>query len=183
MSITTRKGDAGMTRLFSGETVSKHSPRTEALGDLDELVSALGLARAHLSLEGLCQTVLALQRALFALGAEIATVGASAPAASFHRMDAADVTELDRLCADLEGRIRMPSDFILPGNTTPGAYLDHARALARRLERRLVALHEEGSFDNPCALAWINRLSDGLWLMARRVEGDSTPRRPPPSAS
>ncbi len=179
-SIATGAGDQGTTRLGTGESVPKHDPRVEALGDVDELVAALGLARAAgLSPEG-AGRVLALQRLLFRLGSDLA--GAPGPTGGAAAGIGADgVAFLDRLRAELEDGGAMPADFIVPGAAPGGAALDFARAVARRVERRIVALAEAGRFRRPEALTWVNRLSDVLWLLARsEEEGGSTPLRPRP---
>ena len=172
--ITTRAGDRGTTRLYSGEEVSKDSPRMRACGEVDELVGVLGLARAHVSCEADRETLLHLQRMLFRIGSEAATMAAKLSLLP-ERLDEAAVTELDRRCAAAEQRITMPDGFVVPGGNAGAAFLDHARAVARRCERRLVSLHTAGQLRNEHILSWINRLSDYLWLMARIEEGTSTP--------
>ncbi len=169
MSITTRRGDRGQTRLYHGERVSKCHPRLEALGDLDELVCVLGVARAHTEDDALRRLLLEFQRLLFKAGAETAMPPDPAAARSA-RIGPADCERLDAQCADMEQRANAPRDFILPGENIKGAHLDLARAVARRCERRLVALSEAGAVSNPCLLQWMNRLSDALWLMARLAE-------------
>lgn len=171
-SITARSGDRGTTRLHSGEVVPKHDPRVEALGEVDELVSVLGMARAAgLSAEGKEQ-VCELQRLLFRLGAVLAD--APGPAAEAG-IGPEEVGAMDRLRETLEASPAMPGDFVVPGATPGGAALDLSRAVARRVERRLVACADDGIFDSPDLLVWMNRLSDVLWLLARREERVSTP--------
>lgn len=170
-SITTRQGDQGKTRLFSGEEISKASLRTEAYGSLDECVSILGVARSLGQGTAAEAPILQLQRELFVGGAELATT-----AAGMHRLkeriDEAQVRDMDQRCQDLEARIQMPAGFILPGGNPVAAHLDHARAVIRRCERGAVALQDVGELDNPLLLIWLNRISDYLWLLAREVEGD-----------
>lgn len=180
MSITTRVGDGGRTRLYSGEIVSKSDPRLETLGALDELVSALGVVRAHLADAALREAVLEVQRALFTVGAEAATTPDTA-AALPARIGAAEAARMDAWSRELEARADAPRGFIVPGESAAGAFTDVARTLARRCERRIVALADAGRIANPHLLQWINRLSDALWLLARVVEGHSRPLRPPPS--
>ena len=168
-SITTRFGDAGKTRLFSGETVLKCDPRPEAYGDLDELVSVLGVARCHCRHASSIELVLWLQRQLFVIGSELATTG-EAVARLPRRCDAALLADLDQRRDQLEASITMPTGFIIPGGLPGSAHLDHARTIARRLERKVVALAQHGRLDNESLLAWLNRLSDLLWLLARAEE-------------
>lgn len=160
-----------MTRLFSGEEVSKDSPRPEACGDIDELVSALGLARVHVQKDDVREAILYLQRSLFTVAAEVATSRGKLDLLK-KRVGAAMVRELDGKRTALERRIRAPDGFIIPGGSPGAAHLDYARAVARRCERKVVAL-AGGEIPDECLLVWMNRLSDYLWLLARREEGRS----------
>lgn len=173
-SITTRTGDGGRTRLYSGEMVPKHSARVEALGGVDEAVSALGLARAFAARPVTRDAVIRLQRDLFVIGSELATRPA-ALARLPRRVDAAMLRELDRRRDELEAAVDYPAGFIVPGATPGGAHLDHARSVIRRLERQVAALLARRVVRNRLVLVWLNRLSDHLWLLARREEGRSEP--------
>ena len=201
-SITTRSGDRGNTCLFSGEGVSKDSPRMHACGTLDELVSFLGLAKASIlhvgrdgKKEGWCELnnsnesldqdekerwmyvaveLQKIQKALFTLGAEIATSPKYVDGIK-ERVSESWVHEMDIKLARIEEEISMPKGFILPGLTLAGAHLDICRTTARRLERLIVGLTQDGTLENPQMVIWVNRLSDYLWLLARYIEGDSTP--------
>jgi cob(I)alamin adenosyltransferase len=172
-SITTKVGDKGTTFLFSGEEVPKNSPRTSAYGDLDELVSLLGIARAASKRPELREQLVELQRDLFVVGTELAT-----SAAQLHmlkeRADVAFLQRLEKKRDAAEAAVRMPAGFILPGGTVAAAHLDLARAVSRRLERSIVGLVQGGEIENKAMLVWVNRLSDYLWLLARIEEGDST---------
>ena len=169
-SITTKIGDKGTTRLFTGQEVSKCSARPDAYGDLDELVSMLGLAKTLVKQEELPKLLENVQQILFQAGAELASDGTPYTDPVGHER----VAEIDALAADLEARIEMPQGFILPGGTQAGATLDVARTIARRLERKVVRMTEDGLLDNPHLIVWLNRLSDSLWLCARFEEGDAT---------
>ena len=174
MSITTRFGDQGQTRLFSGETVSKSSSRPDAYGDLDELVSQLGVVRSLVAEDSpLGHTVPKLQEELFVVGAELATTPPASHALA-KRVDEAWVSAIDARLREAEASLPPATGFILPGGSPSGAHLDVARALCRRLERKVVALAEAGDLDNPHLLVWLNRLSDLLWLMARLAENGQT---------
>ena len=170
MSITTKVGDRGHTFLFSGERVAKDSARTSAYGALDELVSVLGLARATARRADVRAAVMTLQRELFVVGSELATSRRHVGLLKA-RADTAFLAAMDERRERLERSIRMPSGFILPGGTVAGAHLDHARAIARRLERLVDGLVRLRLVANPSMLVWLNRLSDYLWLLARREEG------------
>jgi cob(I)alamin adenosyltransferase len=171
-SITTRRGDGGDTQLFSGEIVSKDGPRTQAYGDMDELGSVLGVARSMSNRLAVAGALREVQMWLFTANAELATSSEHA-AILIERIGTEMVDMLDERCAALEAMIAMPNGFIVPGATVAAAHIDHARTLARRCERRIVELQREGYVDNPHLLAWINRLSDYLWLLARVEEGDA----------
>jgi cob(I)alamin adenosyltransferase len=174
-SITTRVGDRGTTRTFGGETLSKSSPRIEACGQVDELVSALGLARAHAARGGALDAQLQeLQRALFAFAAEI-SAGVLQAGSLSQRLDAKAVRKLDTLRRRLEQTVEPMRDFIVPGESLLGAQLDFARTVARRCERAIVTLADRKEFRNRQAFIWLNRLSDVLWLLARQAEGHSRP--------
>ncbi len=170
-SITTRVGDKGTTFLFSGEEVDKNSPRTEAYGDLDELVSALGIARCYARKSA--KDILKLQRELFIVGSELATSLRHVRLLA-ERVDASMLADFEKRREALEARIKMPKGFILPGGNVAGAYLDMARSISRRLERKVIGLVKLRLIRNKHLLIWLNRLSDYLWLLARWEEGRAT---------
>ncbi|MBU4460665.1 MAG: cob(I)yrinic acid a,c-diamide adenosyltransferase [Verrucomicrobia bacterium] len=168
-SITTRTGDGGTTRLFSGEEVPKHASRVEALGAVDETVSTLGLARAFARRIETRDAIRAVQRDLFVVGAEIAT-SIEAIELLTRRIDAGCLADLDRRRDALEAATPWPQGFVVPGANPASAHLDHARSVARRLERCVTRLLDEGVIANRTLLMWLNRLSDYLWLLARSEE-------------
>jgi cob(I)alamin adenosyltransferase len=172
-SITTKVGDKGTTFLLSGEEVPKDSPRTEAYGDLDEVVSALGVAKCLCRHPGMAETLAELQRDLFVAGAELAT-SADRVAMLARRIDADMLAALESRSQALEGQIEMPRGFVLPGAAQAAAHLDVARAIARRCERKVAGLVRSGLVGNRHLLIWFNRLSDYLWLLARQEEGART---------
>lgn len=172
-SIVTRSGDGGKTRLFSGEEVDKDHPRTRAYGDVDELVSILGVAAASAEHPGVPDLLHTVQRRLFLVGAELAVTPGHVSDLG-ERIDASRVEEIDRWCESLEERIEMPKGFILPGGTIGAAHMDHARTVARRVERGVVGLTRDGEVENAHLTVWLNRLSDLLWLLAREEEGTKT---------
>jgi len=159
--------------LFSGETVSKNGPQTNAYGDLDEVVSLLGIARSLTPRATTAKRLIGLQRELFVLGAELATT-TGAKELLGRRVDDAMLAALEAEREALEAAITMPTGFVLPGGTPAAAHLDLARAVARRCERKTVGLVEAGLLDNPLVVIWLNRLSDYLWLLARAEEGEHT---------
>ncbi len=183
-AIATKKGDDGTTGLlFGGERIPKDDLRAEAYGTLDETVAALGLARAELDLKRRLDTlppalaeieplVLRIQRELFVAGAELA----ANPAAwdrlqdGTTRVSAAMVEGIETLLADYEARIAFPKEFVVPGETRTSAALELARTIVRRAERRAVTLHRAGLVPGPHLLAYLNRLADLLWVVARAAE-------------
>lgn len=177
MSITTKVGDKGTTFLFSGEEVSKDCARTNAYGDVDELVSVLGVARAHAKKEDVREIIFWLQCELFVVAAELATETDAINLVK-ERIDQARLDQMEVRRESLEKKINMPKGFIIPGGTPVAAFIDHARTIARRCERRAVGLSAEGLIHNPHLLVWVNRLSDFLWLLARYDEGDATVLKP-----
>lgn len=182
--IYTRTGDRGTTGLVGGQRVSKTAPRIEAYGTVDELSSALGIARAALRpLSSSAERAAALdawlawtQDVLFNLGSELATLPGDRRDGS-PRVEAADATALER-AIDTAARDLPPlANFIAPGGSMPGAYLHFARTICRRAERLVVALLDEESGVSPEALRYLNRLSDALFVWARWIndalgEGD-----------
>jgi cob(I)alamin adenosyltransferase len=182
--VYTRKGDDGTTQLlFAGkERVAKSSTRVAAYGDVDESVAALGVARAEASADGqtdVADIVLQLQRELFVLGAELATGTDHAdrltPGVSLVTSDMAVAleTKIDELTRAFE----QPKDFIVPGNTRLGAALDLAGRVVRRAERAIDALAREEDVRSE-ARAYVNRLADLVWVLARYAEREHRQPRP-----
>ena len=180
--IYTRRGDDGSTGLFGGPRVRKDDARVAAYGDVDELNSTLGVAREEvLSQPDLLALIDSLQSELFTLGAELATPQAESAPKQVPRIETAHVQrlerEIDRLTADLPEM----KNFILPGGSRPGAVLHLCRTVCRRAERKVVSLAESSEV-SPAALAYVNRLSDLLFVMARaanlRSGGREIPWKP-----
>ena len=167
MKIYTRTGDAGETSLFDGTRVSKHDPRVETYGDVDELNAWLGLARAQRVDPPIDEELLHLQRDLFALGAQLADPADKIAARVTKAIISdADVTRLEDLIDRLETGVPPLRRFIIAGGTPAGSALHVARAVCRRAERRMVALDPPV---DPVLLRYVNRLSDLLFVMARAV--------------
>jgi cob(I)alamin adenosyltransferase len=164
MKIYTRGGDSGETRLFSGKRVNKDEARIEALGALDELVSAMGLAKAA-GIEAEAVALLDdLQTELYLVMADVA---GEARGEGRLRSDAVARLEahIDRMDADLPEL----TDFVIPGGAPGSAALHLARTICRRAERRAVSVLREGGLPGRVA-AYLNRLSDLLFTLARWVE-------------
>lgn len=160
--IYTKTGDAGQTGLVGGTRVPKSDARVEAYGDVDELSSALGLARALLEDADLDGVLAQVQRDLVAAGAELATPsGASGPKAS---VAPAAIERLEGTIDLWESELPRLDRFVLPGGTRGAAALHVARAVCRRAERRALAVPGGAP---PLVLAYLNRLSDLLFVAAR----------------
>jgi cob(I)alamin adenosyltransferase len=160
--IYTKTGDAGQTGLLGGARVPKSDARVEAYGDVDELSSTLGLARAHLDDPDLDGVLAQAQRDLVLVGAELATPpGARGPAAS---IDRAALARLEQAIDRWELELPRLERFILPAGTRGAAALHVARTVCRRAERHSTAVSGGAP---PIALAYLNRLSDLLFVAAR----------------
>lgn len=170
-SIATKKGDGGQTSLAGGVRVSKSSLRVEAYGTVDELNSVLGFARSICEDKDLCERAKLIQRQLFRIGAALATP------AEANKGEAPVTPEMvEALTAqvhEIEALEGMLSDWSLPGEHTAGAAFDVARAVCRRAERCTVRLIEAGESIAPNVVAYLNRLSDLLWLFGRKLERDA----------
>ncbi|TPG40500.1 cob(I)yrinic acid a,c-diamide adenosyltransferase [Sphingomonas koreensis] len=165
--IYTRTGDAGTTGLVDGSRVSKADSRLATIGDVDEANSAIGVAIAALDEGAPRAALIRIQHDLFDLGADIATPGDDfAPAATALRIVPDQVTRLERELDALNGDLAPLTSFILPGGSPAAAALHLARAIVRRAERTAVAASQQVTL-NPAALAYLNRLSDFLFVCAR----------------
>jgi cob(I)alamin adenosyltransferase len=168
--IYTKKGDDGTTGLLYGGRVRKDSWRVELNGAVDEAQAAIGLARAETPADSEAHAVLTrLARELYVLMAEVATApenrGKLTAGSTLVTPDMVDALEAD--IDALLARFQMPSDFTVPGENRVAAALDLARTITRRAERIAAAEPMDGS----SVLAYLNRLSDLLWAMARWQEG------------
>jgi cob(I)alamin adenosyltransferase len=173
LKIYTKTGDSGDTGLFGGTRVSKADPRVAAYGDVDELNAYLGFARA--TLRGADDTELAamlehIQRDLFALGARLADPGHKiADRVTKAAVSPGDITRLEQWIDALESTLPPLRRFILAGGSPAGAALHVARTICRRAERAMVGLlsTDKDAFEAEL-LVYVNRLSDLLFVMARR---------------
>ena len=169
IQITTKTGDQGRSRLFSGEQVSKTSLRLDAYGDLDELVCILGIARHYVKKERIKDEILSLQRMLFVVSSELATTAQKLNKLPV-RIDSDHLKAFEQTVDALYQDTNIPGGFIVPGTTLASGYLDYARAVSRRCERKAVQLFENKELTNELIIVWLNRLSDYLYLMARFEE-------------
>lgn len=169
--IYTRAGDAGETSLGDGSRVPKTDPRIEAYGTVDELNSALGLVLSGQVPDEFRPWLEQIQNDLFDLGADL-SVPLEDDRRERLRMTVGQVERLERLCDLVNSRLEPLTSFVLPGGTETAARLHIARAVCRRAERRAVALAgAQGA--SPEALAYLNRLSDLLFILARAANAGS----------
>jgi cob(I)alamin adenosyltransferase len=173
MSIATRTGDDGTTALMYKRRVPKTHPRVEASGAIDELNAALGMARATGRDAWIDGEVLAIQLQLVTIMGELATLPEDLERYDrdgFARITGDLTGKLDALVAKLEKENPPLKGWAMPGATLQGAALDMARTACRRAERRVCAVRDAGSAINGEIVVFLNRLSDVMWLMARRVD-------------
>lgn len=174
MSIATKTGDKGETSLMYGRRVPKTDHRVDAYGCVDEVTSALGLARASARDDSLRAAILSAQKELITVMGELATAPQDLDRYQkdgFALTTSAMVDRLTGLIDELEkDKSLYPKDWVIPGGSTPAAMLDFARTTCRRAERRVAALVQDDSNFNVEILRYLNRLSDLCWLWARRTE-------------
>ncbi|MBN2506757.1 MAG: cob(I)yrinic acid a,c-diamide adenosyltransferase [Verrucomicrobia bacterium] len=158
--------------------VSKAHPRVEATGSVDELNSALGMARALAGNASAAQSLRAVQQDLVTVMGELATVPEDLERYTrdgYPRVTPALTAKLDHWVQTLETQKPAFRGWAIPGDSPAAAALDVARAVCRRAERRVCALANAGQLPNPEILVFLNRLSDALWLLARWAEGQAAP--------
>ncbi len=167
MKIYTRTGDAGETSLFDGRRVKKHDPRPDAYGTIDELNTVVGVAAAHCRDQALAAMLETIQGRLLVLGAELANPGRR-EGDDHPRITPEMVEDLERMIDAADEELEPLTGFILPGGSPSAAALHQARTVCRRAERKLTWLVELGH-EPPGALplAYVNRLSDTLFTLAR----------------
>ncbi len=172
MSISTKRGDDGQTSLIGGRRVSKGDLRVEAYGTIDELISAMGFARSICENAEMRERTKEIQRELFVVSSSVAT------SPERKKKETAPVTteNVEALTRDvnrieeLEGLL---DDWALPGEHPGAAAFDIARTTCRRAEREVVRLMESGEEVDSKVVAYLNRLSDLLWLFGRQLEKDA----------
>jgi cob(I)alamin adenosyltransferase len=168
MSIATTHGDKGQTGLIGGMRVSKADLRVEAYGAVDELNSSLGFARSICTNQEIRSWTEEIQRTLFRVGSSLATPPESRKGEQSITLQ--DVEALTRLVHQIEKAEGVLSDWSLPGSHTESAAYEIARTVCRRAERDTVRLASNGGDVSPELLAYLNRLSDLIWLFGRLIE-------------
>jgi cob(I)alamin adenosyltransferase len=173
MKIYTKRGDRGETGLIGGTRVLKSSLRVEAYGEVDELNALLGAVMARLTDGTIKDSLLGIQRDLFAIGAQLADPGGRVETkAQKAAVGEERVKELEAIIDKHEAILPPLRSFILPGGVEAGALLHLARTVCRRAERRIVALAQEAPLP-PTMLVYINRLSDLLFVLARAANREA----------
>ena len=173
MSIATKTGDHGTTGLMYGHRVPKNHPRVEACGTIDELNSALGLARASGTEKFVTDNLFWIQKSLVDVMGEVGVLTEDLPryAKAGFKLTAPELTaKLDALVQEIEAQNISFKGWATPGATVHSAALDVARSTCRRAERRVYDLAAAGDLPNAEILIFLNRLSDLLWLFARWAE-------------
>lgn len=174
--IYTRTGDDGSTGLVDGSRVAKSSLRMEAIGKVDEANSAIGLAACAVAEPGHAQNLFRIQNDMFDLGADLATPcdnGDFAPSEMVLRIVPAQVDWLEQAIDAANEQLEPLTSFVLPGGSEAAARTHLARASCRAAERAVVALAGAEPV-NPAAMAYINRLSDYLFVAARLCNANGT---------
>lgn len=172
----TRKGDDGMTHYLGEGRLPKDDPRIEALGSVDEANAALGVARNLCRAQGSQETLLQIQRDLYSLMGEVASSPENA--GRFHAIGSEKVQWLEAQIEKLQQTTTMPRDFIVPGDSLVGAFIDQARAIVRRAERRVVELNRNGGMLNLEVLRYLNRLSSYCFIL-EIVENEAAGKESP----
>ncbi|MEJ1223410.1 cob(I)yrinic acid a,c-diamide adenosyltransferase [Sediminicola sp. 1XM1-17] len=177
MKIYTKTGDKGTTALFGGKRVSKHHIRIDSYGTIDELNSWLGLIRDQNIDEHSKNTLILIQNKLFTIGAILATDPEKAvqkngkELLNIVKITDDDISYLEKEMDCMDAALPAMTHFILPGGHTTVSYCHIARTVCRRAERLATLLMENEPFDNH-VLSYINRLSDYLFVLARKLSQD-----------
>lgn len=171
--IYTRKGDRGQTSLVGGQRVSKCCDRLESYGTIDELNSAIGLLITYCDNEHDVEFLTQVQQTLFIVGGYLATDSADGEVPSSTAVTAEMVTTLEAEIDRLDGMVAPLRQFILPGGTRGAAHAHICRTVCRRAERCVFRLIECGATVDECVTSYINRLSDYLFILARKLNADA----------
>ena len=167
--LYTRRGDLGETDLL-GDRVAKDDPRIDLIGELDETTSVLGLARSLTTSERANQILVDIQRDLYRVMADLAFVTDTRPPGFETNHEWVD--RIEHVTDELTAAVELPRQFVLPGGTQSSAALDVARAVVRRAERQAVHLYRTNVITNEHIVAYLNRLSSLLFVLARLIENE-----------
>lgn len=170
MKVYTKKGDSGTTQLIGGTRVAKSSLRIEAYGTVDELNSYLGLIRDQSISETKTHQLLEIQDRLFTMGSLLAS-SPDGVKMDLPQLIDSDVKSLEKWIDEMEGGLEPMKNFVLPGGHTTVSFCHIARCVCRRAERIVVDLNEHEEID-PIILRYLNRLSDYLFVLSRKLTQD-----------
>ncbi|PIN74633.1 ATP:cob(I)alamin adenosyltransferase [Candidatus Woesearchaeota archaeon CG10_big_fil_rev_8_21_14_0_10_37_12] len=165
MSIATKTGDKGETSLLGGTRVSKYDIRIEAYGTVDELNAAIGVALCYVESPGVKDTLYQIQHDLFTIGAELAALATQI--SKTPKITEKHLNNVEQAIERVESMLPKQTEFILPKGTKGATQLHLARTICRRAERKVVACKEHYAI-NPDIVKYLNRLSDLLFLFARK---------------
>ncbi len=172
MKIYTKTGDKGMTSLIGGKRVPKNSMRLEAYGTIDELNSCLGVVCSFVKDEPLENELVGIQSRLFDVGGNLATDPENEQITRKLGVTDADVELLERAIDRMVAEVPPVKYFVLPGGNQAVAFCHVARTVCRRAERRILDLAENEEVDG-CVLRYVNRLSDYLFALSRKMAYDA----------
>jgi cob(I)alamin adenosyltransferase len=164
-----KRGDGGETSLLGGQRVPKHDSRPDTYGTLDEASSVLGVARAMTKNGRIKDIILAVQKDLLILGAELSALNEDVCKLG-KLIDAGDVRRLEDLIDDLMKNVQMKKEFIYPGESVVAAQIDVARTIIRRAERKAAKMKTDGHIERAEIHQYMNRLADMLFTLARYEE-------------
>jgi len=178
MKIYTKTGDKGTTSLYGGTRVPKHNLRIEAYGTADELNSYIGLIRDQKVDNRSSKTLIKIQNEIFTLGAMLATppdkekLKSGKERLNIHKISKDDILFLEKEIDHMDQSLPQMTNFILPGGHQTVSFCHIARCVCRRTERLVVNLHEQEPIDE-LILTYLNRLSDYLFVLARKLTIDN----------
>lgn len=172
MNIYTRTGDQGQTSLVGGQRVSKTCTRLESYGTIDELCSQIGLLITYCTQQSDIETLTDIQEKLFVVGGYLATDNTQHDIRPGNIVTQEMVTDLEQKIDTISASLPPFRCFILPGGCRSAALAHVCRTVCRRAERRILALVEEGNEVDVQVIAYVNRLSDYLFVLARKLNQD-----------
>ena len=174
MSIVTKVGDQGNTRLMFNREVPKEDPRVDAYGAVDELSTAMGMLRGKLeTAPDLKERILTVQKQLIGLMGEVSTppeLMAKYKESGYQCITESDLEFIESRISDLNRNWSPFTTWSIPGDSELGSLADWARTICRRAERKICALHHSSPIDNRVIMVYLNRMSDWLWLEARALD-------------
>ena len=167
-NVYTQTGDKGMTSLVGGKRVSKDDVRIEAYGTVDEVNSFIGVLDNLHNIPGEMKSIFRIvQNKLFNIGSYLATEAPSGTRMSINGLTQADVEKIENAIDSLDSELPPMRNFVLPGGSRISSFAHVCRTVCRRCERRIIALENTGAYVDPLVIAYVNRLSDFFFVLAR----------------